>query len=269
MFDSYIEDVFGKRYVLKQPFELSTQKSFKSLSFENEYQALQFLKRLRVPLNFWQRSLSKVSYLPSENVKSISQHAERQVSKLLYRNQISIYELENYSRDNTNSEKRTVEKSNGDQYTFSHVSTLLVAAPLDLININSKADAEKLLQDIDPDKEQLNQIAKEFKLTNIDGADSDTTSKLIVEAMVTQDVVVSVQKKLSIPPKPTIESDVTAADKPVSLAPESTLAVIAATATDIMSNINQKSQADTLKKASEDGQPFCEECENAKAASAS
>jgi len=269
MFDSYIEDVFGKRYILKQQSELTTQQSFKPLRFTDESQAFQFLKRLRVPVDFWQRSVGRISHVPFENSKSANFQTERQVSKLLYRKQLSIFELQNFGKNSGDSQKRSVEQSNGDKYTFSHVSTLLVSAPLKLIDINSKADAEKLLQDLSPDNQQLNQIAKELNLSTLDNTDSAATSKLIVEAMVANDVVVSVQKKLASPPMPTKESEVAAADKPVALGPEAAVAVAAPVTVDAMSNVNQKSQAETLKKASEDGKPFCEECEKAKAEQAS
>jgi hypothetical protein len=267
MFDSYLEDVFGKRYVLKQQFEITPQKSFQSLSFTDEHQALQFIRRLRAPHNFWQKSLHKTSRITFKHVKPVQLHAERQVSQLLYRKQLFIYELPNLSQNNSGSEKRSVEKNNGDKYTFSHSSSLLVAAPLDLVDINTKADAEKLIHEINPNKEQLEQIASELDIPKSASGDTAETTKLVVAAMVSKEVVVSVQKKLSIPPKPEKESEVVASDKPVALGPEAAVAVTAVVAVDPMSNINQKSQADTLKKASDEGKPFCEECEKAKKSS--
>jgi len=269
MFDSYLEDVFGKRYVLKQPFDIASQGSLTSLKFTSEGQAFQFICRLRTSQNYWQRTISNIPSISAKQTNTKSNYSERQISQLLYRKQLFVYELANFSKDSADSYKRSVETGNGDKYTFSHASTLLVAAPLDLVDLNTKADAEKLLQDISPNDEQLEQIASELNIQKSASASSAVTKGLIVEAIVANEVVVSVQKKLASPPMPTEESTAAAVDKPVSLSPEATVTITAAAAVDPMSNINQKSQADTLKNASEDGKPFCEECEKAKAEQAS
>jgi len=266
MFDSYLEDVFGKRYVLKQPFDITPQSSLTSLKFTSEGQAFSFICRLRGSQNFWQRTLSNIPCISAKQTNTKSNHSERQISQLLYRQQLFIYELAHFSKDSSDAYKRSVETSNGDKYTFSHASTLLVAAPLDLVDLNTKADAEKLLQEISPDDEQLEQIASELNIQKPASASSAVTKELIVAAIVSSEVVVSVQKKRARPPMPDKESATVAADKPVALGPEAAVTVSAAATVDAMSNINQKSQADTLKSASEDGKPFCEECEKAKAA---
>jgi len=269
MFDSYLEDLFGKRYVLKQPFDITPQSSLNSLEFTDEGQAFQFICRLRASHNYWQRTLSNIPSVSAKQTFVKSHSSERQISQLLYRKQLYIYELANFSRDSSDSNKRSVEVANGDKYTFSHASTLLVAAPLDLVDLNTKADAEKLLSEINPDDKQLDEIAKELNIEKPASASTAVTKELIVEAIVANEVVVSVQRKLARPPMPDKESATVAVDKPVALGPEAAVAVSAAVTVDAMSNINQKSQAETLKSASEDGTPFCEECEKAKAEQAS
>lgn len=266
MFDSYLEDVFGKRYVLKQSSEITAKATLPSLRFTNQTHAFQFVQGLRVSQNYWQRAISRIPSISARLTCSNPYHSEQQISQLLHRKQLFIYELADFDRDSSNSSKRSVETANGDKYTFSHASTLLVAAPLDLIELNTKADVEKFLADISPNDKQLDQIASELKIEKPVSGGSAKTKELIAEALVASEVVVSVQKKLASPPMPTNESATLVVDKPVSLAPEATIAVAAAIVEDPMSNINQKSQADTLSKASEDGTPFCEECEKAKAA---
>ncbi len=265
MLNTYLQDKFGKRYILKTQSELVSKASFQAIPFKNESQAFQFIRQLRVPTNYWSRVTARISTAPISTIQVTQHQAERQVCKLLCRKQVSIYELVGFSSKGTGSQKRSFEKPNGDKVTFSHASTLLVASNIDVVDINTPAEAEKTIADLPSDKDELLALATSLQIQASATNSPEEIKSSIASSLVSKEVVVTVQPKLSIPPKPTQITDVIAADKPVELAPEAEPAIAASiVAIDGLSNINQKSQAETLKKASEEGKPFCEECEAAK-----
>ena len=262
MLDTYLEDTFGKRYVLKRQSDLTSQKSFKALNFSDESQAYQFVAKLRTPQGHWLKIISKLGSFSTHQNISANVRAERIISQLLCRKQISIYELA--LTDQTGSSiKCSIQKGNGDSYTFIPVSSLLIAQPRELVEINSTADAQKLLNELAPDGEKLKELSKELNIASAET--SSQISKNLVTAIVTGEVVIAVNKPVASPPQREAETEIAAADKPAELSPNAgAVTVTHAELSDPMSNINQKPQADTLAKASEEGTPFCEECEKAK-----
>lgn len=270
MFDSYIDDVFGKRYILKRQSDLTSQKSFKALSFSDENSAYQFLNRVRAPLDYWQKTLSKLGNTSPAKSRSTNLCAQHTVGSLLYRKQLFLFELDGNSQQNTSASKRSLPKSNGDTYVFSHVSSLLVAEPTEVITVHSKADAKKLINELSPSDEDLKQLTSELNISTQESQGGSATKNKLIEALVAGEIIVNVRKPLASPPERETETEVNTADKPAELGPDSgAVTVKQAAANDPMSDINQKSQAETLEKAAEDGKPFCEECEKAKAAKAS
>lgn len=267
MLNTYLHDKFGKRYILKKQSELVSNAAFQPMLFNNESQALQFVRQLKVPTGYWSKITAGISAAPITTIQNTQLKDERQICKLLCKKQVSIYELVGFSNTGSSSHKRSFEKSNGDKVTFSHASTLLVASNQGVVDVNSPADAEKAIADLPADKKELLALATSLNIQVSSVNSSEEIKQSISAALISKEVVVTIQPKLSIPPKPTQASEVIAADKPVALAPETEAAAITIVAAiDAMSNINQKSQAETLKSAAEEGKPFCEECEAAKQA---
>lgn len=263
MLDTYIQDTFGKRYVIKRQSDLSSNKSFKALNFSDENQAYQFIHKLRTPQDYWLKTVSKLGTFSTRQNTPSKLHAERLICRLLCRKQLFIYELSGANQGGSSAVKRSIKKASGDTYTFIPVSSLLIAQPRELVNVNTKADAEKLLNELSPDEVQLKEIYKELNISSSDTG-SQSTEKLVA-AIVSGDIVVAINKPLASPPTRETETEVATADKPAELSPDAGVVTVnQAAPADPMSNINQKPQADTLVKASDEGTPFCEECEKAK-----
>lgn len=263
MLDTYIEDTFGKRYVLKRLSDLSSNKSFKALNFSDESQAHQFINKLRTPQDYWLKTVTKLGTFSTRQNTPSKLHAERLISQLLCRKQLFIYELSVTNQSGSSAVKRSIKKASGDSYTFIPVSSLLIAQPRELVSISTKADAEKLLNELSPDEVKLKEIYKELNISS-SGTGSRSTEELVT-AIVSGEIVVAINKPLASPPARETETEVAAVDKPAELSPDAgSIAANQAAPADPMSNINQKPQADTLAKASEEGTPFCEECEKAK-----
>ena len=216
MLDTYLEDTFGKRYVLKRQSDLTSQKSFKALNFSDESQAYQFVAKLRAPQGHWFKIISKLgSFSTHQNISS-KVRAERIISQLLCRKQIFIYELA-LTNQTGSSIKRSVQKDNGDSYTFIPVSSLLVAQPREMVNIGTAEDAKKLLDELKPGENKLKELTKELDIS-IASTAPQATEKLVA-AIVSGEVVVSINKPIASPPKRETDTGVTAADKPVGLGP--------------------------------------------------
>ncbi len=297
MIEQKLEDTFGKRYIIKARRQSSEIKTSQPVTFSSEHQAYLFVRRLRAPYGYWDRTLYAVSSsIPLVNETSVTQNSAKQVSEHLYRKRMFVYELHDYSGTDTGVQKRSIEKSNGDKYTFNHPSSLLISNTLQPIKVANQAAAEALLSNIIQDKapspvasassndsktvksisekkgieksdEKINTLAQSLNLTTPNkGAANDVaiSKQLIIEALVTGAVIVTEQKRLATPPKPAELLPATAADKPPTA---SSSAFVASSIPEVVSKVNLKSQADTLIKAAEDAVPFCEECEKkAKAA---
>jgi len=261
MFDSYIDDVFGNRYILKKQSDLTLQKSFSALNFADEMSAHHFISRLRAPLDYWQKLVTKAGYQTSSKTRSTSSEVVRLVSQLIYRKQLYLFELDSGLQGSSSPSKRSLSKNNGDTYVFSHVSSLLISQPREVVAVTDKKAAEKLIDELSPSPEQLNQISKELNISTLESRDSSVTKDRLVEALVAGDVVINLRKPLASPPQRQTETEVSAVDKPVELSPDAgTVSIKQDAANDPMSNIDQKTQAETLVKAAEEGTPFCEEC---------
>ena len=109
MLDTYIEDTFGKRYVLKRQSDLTSQKSFTAMSFSDESQAYQFINKLRTPHDYCSKTISRLGTLSARKPSTSNLHAERIISQLLYRKQIFIYEVSASSLSNASAIKRSIQ----------------------------------------------------------------------------------------------------------------------------------------------------------------
>jgi len=267
MLETYIEDIFGKRYILKRQSDLNSQQSLKSLEFSDELNANRFLSKLRTPQDYWQKTISKLGRTASGNTQTSTHQAERLASQLLFKKQLFIFELKRSAGSSTSVSKRSLSKSNGDTYVFSHVSSMLVSLPREVLTLHNKEEAEKILNELNPDEKQLKQLAKELDIKTLESSGREATTEKLVGALVAGEIIINVRKPLASPPPRETDTSVSAADKPAELGPDAGTIAVKETATiDPVSNINQKSQADTLAKASEEGTPFCEECEKGNAA---
>ncbi|VAW57556.1 hypothetical protein MNBD_GAMMA07-793 [hydrothermal vent metagenome] len=109
-------------------------------------------------------------------------------------------------------------------------------------------------------KDKLYALAKSLNLKIPTNADVATSKKIIVEALVAGDVIVSVKDKLTAPPKGVTELPITPADVPEVI---DSASLIPSITPELLNELNQSAQAVTLIKAAQNGIPFCKECTKA------
>jgi len=109
-------------------------------------------------------------------------------------------------------------------------------------------------------KDKLYALAKSLNLKIPTNADVATSKKIIVEALVAGDVIVSVKDKLAAPPKGVTELPITPADVPEVI---DSASLIPSITPELLNELNQSAQAVTLIKAAQNKIPFCKECTKA------
>ncbi|HED35951.1 MAG TPA: hypothetical protein ENJ08_17280 [Gammaproteobacteria bacterium] len=275
MLDLILKDTFGKYYIIKTSRQNTARGLLQALNFTDKNRAFSFACNLCVPHGYWRLILYSVERgnLSSIHAKSTSgrHSAEHRIAEYLYRRRVYIYELVNYSASKGSQGKRSFEQRNGDRYTFSHVSTQLLASAQQPIELDSEADIGKLLWDLSFNEKQLNELAQALNLVGAENTGGAQSRDLVIGAIMAGEIIVRHQPKPSTPPKPLELLEPTAADRPMQ-GPASSSATepVAPTAAAPPGNVpDPRTQAETLEKAAEDGVPFCEECEKAKAAQAS
>ncbi|VAW59090.1 hypothetical protein MNBD_GAMMA11-2603 [hydrothermal vent metagenome] len=269
MLDSTLEDTFGNRYSIRQTRQNTWQGSLQPLRFTDVNHAFAFVNRLRPPHGYWLRTVHALEKNALSSTRPRSRTAqscpEHQVSEYLYRERLFVYELVDDSSSGNDIQKRSFEQSNGDRYTFSHVSALLGAATLQPVDLHTKAAAEEMLGKLASDEQQLDELADELNLSSPEEVGGGSSGEKIIAAIMAGEVIVSIKPKLSSPPEPEVLLDATAADRPADMV--SSMAETVAEGVE-SSKADLKSQMGTLEKAAKEGIPFCEECEKARAAQA-
>lgn len=261
MLTTAIEDIFGNRYIVKQRHQITpSNQCVTPVSFSSILQATQFVKRLKTPVDFWK----KLSVEPNNRRKANASPAYENIAQQLVRGNYLVFELGNKELASQGYAAAAVEQPNGDRYTFAPASALLTAPAANTLETTSEKEAADALEKLGASDEQLEAIAKSLSITPANPSEGNLKAT-IVAALVAGQIVVIEQKKLSAPPKLPAESSVDSKDKPVELAPEAEAAPVQQEANE-KSTIDEPSQADTLRSASENAAALCEECESSEAA---
>jgi len=292
MLDLILKDTFSRRFLIKASRQNTAGGLLQPLKFTDKNRAFSLVCGLCVPHGYWSQTLHSIERgnLSSIHTKSTSgrDSAEHRIAQYLYHKRIYIYELVNYNLNKDNLSNRSFEQSNGDSYTFSHVSAQLLASTQQPIELQSESAIGRLLWSLSCNEKQLNELAQALDLggaENTGGAQTGgaESRERIIAAILAGEVIVSLQPKVSTPPKPLELLLPTVADRSMQGPPSSpadsvtepasvtgSVAAGAATAAAIAavpaSIPDPRTQGEILEKAAEDGAPSCEECEKARAA---
>ncbi|VAW73620.1 hypothetical protein MNBD_GAMMA10-1201 [hydrothermal vent metagenome] len=223
MLDISLEDTFGKRYVIKTFQQNTHQGALQPLKFSDKNRAFSFVCGLRVPHGYWQRTLGSIERgsLSSFHCKSDSGQSspEHRISQYLYYKRIYIYELVNSRAHKDAQGSRSFEQSNGDRYTFNHVSAQLLAGPHQYVALNSETDIADLLRELPCDERQLDELARSLDLGGTPGSGNGHSRARISAGIMAGEIIVSVRPKRVIPPEPVVLQALTAADRPMVVEP--------------------------------------------------
>lgn len=261
-----IKDNFGKHYALKTIRDPITPSSLKAETFSDLEFTRIFVDGLDIPHDYWSSILESLNIAPSQRSYQ-GRQILHQISELFLDGTIRLYPVKNLNSSENNVKNRAIKTSNNVTYTFSPASTLLTSSPREVKYFPNRRDAEKFLAELAPDEEKLKMLATELEVKAPKTASSNPTelSAAIATALVDRSVIVMVDRVSSPPKVEKLESAPGPGSQVVDLPPASESAPAEPANDDSLVDDNQKSQAETLVQASEEGTPLCEVCEQAKA----
>ncbi|MCW8935131.1 MAG: hypothetical protein OQK98_10440 [Gammaproteobacteria bacterium] len=197
-----VKDHFGQYYKIQTSKDKPAPLSLESEVFRSKTQAAQFINNLTAPISFWSRIVNSETLI----LKSISNEKQlkEEVAELFNRGKIKAFKIDISSSSDHPPEKRTVTDSNKNNHTFTPVSSLLISNPKEIKKFSNKTEAEKYLNELSADKDQLKNIAQELNL-GAGGSDSEVLSSITTS--LESGLVVIVVDRYSAPPSTKSDSD--------------------------------------------------------------
>jgi len=265
----------GQYYTLRLTNNSVQLNSLKAESFSDINAATQFVHSLQVPLFFWENLAQSNTFFSYSNWKSTNPWAgiEDYIAQTLVQGSVQAYETASISELTQSRQARSFKDSSGKSFELQPATALLVDATAEVKPVNDNASAIKILQDLDITAQSAESINASLNLS----ANSGTSIEVLTSALVKGDIVLTQQaeapkpestgdfvdavfqaaKTAEEPPPPAEDTYSSPAESKNSSAPQENTSKEPTVRDD-------KTTADVLTKAAEDGTPFCEECEKAK-----
>jgi len=265
----------GQYYTLRLTNNSVQLNSLKAESFSDINAATQFVHSLQVPLFFWENLAQGNTFFSFSNWKNANPWAsiEDYIAQTLVQGSVQAYETASISELTQSRQARSFKDSSGKSFELQPATALLVDATAEVKPVNDNASAIKILQDLDITAQSAESINASLNLS----ANSGTSIEVLTSALVKGDIVLTQQaeapkpestgdfvdavfqaaKTAEEPPPPAEDTSSSPAESKNSSAPQENTSKEPTVRDD-------KTTADVLTKAAEDGTPFCEECEKAK-----
>ncbi len=208
-----LSDNFGRLYRLLTPRDTRPHTALQAERFFSETQALRFLRQLTVPHGFWhhiqQRAALEFNPVSNEN------QLLKQLSQMLYRGRIQVYHVDEVNSPATRSMAFTDESKT--RYAIKPVSHLLIKREKEILHFSDEQEARTFIEESGLDEKQLNELIQENKLPR-----GKSVTHTVAAALVSGELVVTVDRFSHAPPLPTDSTDASALhiDKYVPLGPE-------------------------------------------------
>ena len=235
--------------------------SVKSETFTDKNTAFHFVMNLQVPLFFWENFAQGNSFFSYSNWKNTNPHAtiEHYIAQALMQGSVQAYKTASVSELNESRQLRSFKDADGKNFELQPAASLLANMAVDAKSVRSEASAAQIIQDLGITAESAQSINKSFNLP----AGNTGSVETLKAALISGDVVLTQKPEALKPPsggefvEAVIESKAAEAPPPAATPTESQ-------ATTASPTRSENATADALTKASEEGTPFCEECEKAK-----
>ena len=235
--------------------------SVKSETFTDKNTAFHFVMNLQVPLFFWENFAQGNSFFSYSNWKNTNPHAtiEHYIAQALMQGSVQAYKTASVSELNESRQLRSFKDADGKKFELQPAASLLANMAVDAKSVRSEASAAQIIQDLGITAESAQSINKSFNLP----AGNTGSVETLKAALISGDVVLTQKPEALKPPsggefvEAVIESKAAEAPPPAATPTESQATTASPTRA-------ENATADALTKASEEGTPFCEECEKAK-----
>jgi len=235
--------------------------SVKSETFTDKNTAFHFVMNLQVPLFFWENFAQGNSFFSYSNWKNTNPHAtiEHYIAQALMQGSVQAYKTASVSELNESRQLRSFKDADGKKFELQPAASLLANMAVDAKSVRSEASAAQIIQDLGITAESAQSINKSFNLP----AGNTGSVETLKAALISGDVVLTQKPEALKPPsggefvEAVIESKAAQAPPPAATPTESQATTASPTRA-------ENATADALTKASEEGTPFCEECEKAK-----
>ena len=235
--------------------------SVKSETFTDKNTAFHFVMNLQVPLFFWENFAQGNSFFSYSNWKNTNPHAtiEHYIAQALMQGSVQAYKTASVSELNESRQLRSFKDADGKKFELQPATSVLANMAVDAKSVRSEASAAQIIQDLGITAESAQTINKSFNLP----AGNTGSVETLKAALISGDVVLTQKPEALKPPsggefvEAVIESKAAQAPPPAATPTESQ-------ATTASPTRSENATADALTKASEEGTPFCEECEKAK-----
>ena len=201
------------------------------------------------------------SFFSYSNWKNTNPHAtiEHYIAQALMQGSVQAYKTASVSELNESRQLRSFKDADGKKFELQPAASLLANMAIEAKSVRSEASAAQIIQDLGITAESAQSINKSFNLP----AGNTGSVETLKAALISGDVVLTQKPEALKPPsggefvEAVIESKAAEAPPPAATPTESQATTASPTRA-------ENATADALTKASEEGTPFCEECEKAK-----
>jgi hypothetical protein len=266
----------GLHYTLRLVHQCigSLPKALTPECFNNPFEALFFLNNLQVPAFFWEHLAHDNSFYSYPHWRNANpgKRIEEYIAQALTQGSICVYKTMSFNEQQKSRQSRSFKNALGKRFELLPVASLLMNTRADVKPVLNKVDAEKVLQDLNITAESANSLTQSLNLPTSSDSSSHNSSHnssdsnsidVLITALVNGDIVLT-QKPETLKPAPKanfIEEVVNKAQE--SLGPAAPVTPTEPAAPTTSPTRTESATANGLIKASEEGTPFCEECEKA------
>lgn len=252
---------YGKQYLVCYSNQVPKQSS--SLALRGIKGARQFVEDLTGASATWQQlAIQSSDYLSWKSSHPWSP-TEDFIALLLSQGKLKAVDVTQLTLwKSTHKAQPALKDGFGNQYQFIPVAASLFNTPTNTKRFASQKDAQAFIEKLGISEEDTKTITEGLSISALGQAGPTET---LSQALVNGDVILTKQEARRIPTKTEFESVPPSQAQPAGLGPGSEPSVAKAA---VESKLDEEAIAEALEKAAEDGTPFCEECEKAKASQA-
>ncbi len=251
----------GRQYLVCFSHQSSIQSS--GLKFWDVRGAQQFVGSLSHASQTWQQiAMQSTDYLGWKSIHPWA-NIEEFIALLLSQGKLKAIDVTTIRQwKSAHKAHQTLKDNFGNQYQFIPAAASLFNKPTNTKRFTSNNDAQQFIQQLNLSEEEAKTIAQSLQLPK---PSKQSPLENLAQALVNGDVVLTKEQPQHSPPKTEFETVPAEQVQPAGLGPTSAPSTPKVEAEP---SFDEAATADALQKAAEDGTPFCEECEKAKAAQA-
>ncbi|MDH5445588.1 MAG: hypothetical protein OEY52_08510 [Gammaproteobacteria bacterium] len=197
MYDkTLVKDAHGRHYTILKYVSPQIQAQLSPKEFLDQQHAHRFLQDLDVPTGYWQGLLSEVSSYASPIMNEFE--LEGAVSEVIASGQLKVFAVSLPASDSS-PEKRTITTSEA-HYAFIKPEAQLLSDG-EALHFQNEAEAQALLDKINPDEKKLRSIATELNIPVAANSSSAEISKAIANSLAKGESVILHDLRASASPE--------------------------------------------------------------------